>query len=158
MKRVMIAAFALLLLASVVEAQKLSGLNKLAVSVEDLPDVMVKAGFDKATIKAQVERRLALLGVEVVARKTGDSVVYVNLNAVEAGGCLAVTVSVEVLEPSFLYRDSDRVALAATWTERRLVLVEKLSEVRADLSELLDRLVGDYMKDNPRGKGKIRQN
>jgi hypothetical protein len=149
----------LLILASPALAQTdLSHLDKLAVTVEEWSPLFTSAGYNREAVRNQVERRLLLAGVPVVAHRVGISILYLNLSVTERHkGLYALSVRVELMEPVFAFRNKDKAIIGVTWSEDILTLTDDLGDARSSINILCDEFIAEYKRSNSR-RGEAREN
>jgi hypothetical protein len=133
-----------------VERQTLKGIKVISVQVEALRPEVESDGLTQAQIKADVERRLREVGIQVNDGATATLIV--NVNAVLVGqGAPVYAVSAQVdFEQDVVVRGLD--ATARTWSIGGIAAVGKanLPMVRDFVRGKVDKFIDAYFSVNPK--------
>ena len=136
----------------------LANLEGVHVVVEEFGPRAEEYGFTARVFQTEVELRLRQHGVSVLSfeefrRAEVGVYLYVNVNLVinEEFRFAAVHTQVELREDTLLLRSPTTCVYAATWNKGRVMLcgLNKLSETRQDVRDLVDMFINDYYSANP---------
>jgi hypothetical protein len=125
----------------------LAGITTLCVVIEDLPPGAVRLGLTKDTLQTDVELKLRLAGMRVIA--SNQEALYVNVNT--TADSAAVNASIEVLQPMALVR-APRIVLGAatTWSIGKLATFHTAGQVRDLVKDEVDTFLNDWLTVNPK--------
>jgi hypothetical protein len=134
--------------------QSLKGITNVAVTVEDLPAELQKAGLTKSQIQTDIEVKLRLAGIGTSSE--ASTLFAVEIQSMKPGDlpfrfCI-LWVGIE--QPARLTRDPNNVAMGITWHALSWALYgEKDANtpvLRNGIRDLVDRFVNDYLTVNPK--------
>jgi hypothetical protein len=146
------APFALLASRQTLNAQSqapdsLKGITSVSVLIEELPSGATKLGLMPSTIQTDVELKLRLAGMKVLAQSFIS--LYVSVNATPDGR--AENITVELLQPVTLNRDSSIVVWTAiTWIRQRVALLYNSQDIREAVKDEVDTFLNDWLSVNPK--------
>lgn len=145
------------------DRKSLRGLQGIVVVVEDLHPDAEQNGLTKSQVRTDVELKLRQAGIRVMGAEEsgqipGSPYLYVNINTMKndvlygAFSTYTFCLQVAVKQDVTLKRDSDLTVSATTWERQTLGTVEAndLPDVRKILGEVIDRLINDYLAENPK--------
>ena len=128
----------------------LTGLEAVSVTVENISDSEARrAGLTPERVKTDVELRLRQLGVPV--RDDASEYLYVNVNLIDTNeGLWAYSISVDLRQYAYLYRDLDIGAYGTTWSRGSIGTVgaRKLATIRDAVKDYVDAFANDYLAGN----------
>ena len=136
----------------------LKDLRAIDVLIESLPSEVEGDGLTAVQLQADVESRLRQAGIQVT--RDASEAFHVNVNAhrtttpgtTTPDGRYMYNIEVDVNQPVVVIR-TNALALAATWSRATLgtTLLSRLAEsVRADVDDVVDLFVEDYLSVNPK--------
>lgn len=163
MSRLILRTAMALLIAATLQAEggvtdaTLKGIRGVKVVV-DLNSDAEEAGLRKSDIQTDVELKLRLAGIKVLAqeewlKEPGSPLLAVNANLLQAGkempGLYAV--SVELLQGVTLVRDLS-MTMATTWRTEAAAIVGQNNPrpIRDTLGDQLDKFLNAYLSVNPK--------
>ena len=131
----------------------LKDISVLSAMVEDLPNSAKLLGLTQETIKTDVELKLRLAGIHVVAKEEseklrGSPVVYVNLNLTD--DARAANIDVEFQQNAVLDRNSMWTPRVTTWSKGIVVLSPTSQRIRDYVRDLIDKFLNDWLSVNPK--------
>jgi hypothetical protein len=136
----------------------LAEINTVSVFVQGLTEETEKAGLKAEWIKAEVQKRLEKLGIQVVPEEeatglAGSPVVYVNISAFkrERVADYVYHVDLGLLQQVSLVRDAQIRIMGITWRKGRLGYCRSRSlvkSVRETLAYLMEGFSEDYRQAN----------
>jgi len=140
--------------------QILTGVKSVAVMIEPTPSGE-GGGLATPQLKIAAELRLRQAGVTVVSSldESSQHFVYINVTVApvykgQSDSPLLYNLRVEFFQPVSAVINS-QVAVASVWKQGILGAIEKgqlQDRAKADLNELLDEFINDYLAANPGGK------
>ena len=139
----------------------LAELKAVYVFVQGLTEETIKRGLKAEQIKADVEKKLGQVGVEVVseqesANQPGSPTLYVNISAYkrERAPVYVYHIDVGLMQSVVLERDEQIRIMSITWMKGRLVgycpSKELVKSVNETIEYLMDRFIEDYKAANPK--------
>jgi len=132
----------------------LKGISALAVLVERLPDGAKVLGLTKETIQTDVEQKLRLGGVRVVAaeeaqRLPGGPHLYVNVNLTNDGR--VAKIDVELDQDITLVRNDQSVPAVATWKRGGLIAPNSSAQqIRDVIKAIVNQFLNAWRSVNPK--------
>jgi hypothetical protein len=137
--------------------KSLKGLPGVYGVVEELADPVTQDGLNKQDIQTDVELKLRLAGVKVLTEKEhlaipGMPDLYVRVTPLFRDNLYAFWIEVDLEQNILLQRDQTIVVGATTWSEARIGMIGKnrLSEIRNDIKDLIDKFLNAYFSVNPK--------
>lgn len=137
----------------------LAQIKQVSVFVQGLTRETNKAGLRPERIKADLQKQLAKLGIEVVSQEdaahlAGSPVMYVNISAFkrERVADYVYHVDVGLLQQVSLVRDAQIRIMSITWRKGRLGYCPSrtlVKSVRETVGYLIDGFGDDYRQANP---------
>lgn len=135
----------------------LIGLQRVGVLVDSVGPNIAEKGINVSQIKTDVELKLRTVGIEVFSNKDellsekGHPFIYVNINCLpEIGSDLyAYSARVELVQGAFLERNNLILAPTTTWSSSYLGIM-KISGIRNNINNLMDRFLNAYLSANPK--------
>lgn len=138
----------------------LTQIKQVSVFVQGLTEETRKAGLRPERIKADLQKQLAKLGIEVVSQEdtatlAGSPVIYVNISAFkrERVADYVYHVDVGLLQQVSLVRDAQIRIMSITWRKGRLGYCPSrtlVKSVRETVAYLMDGFGEDYRQANPK--------
>lgn len=138
----------------------LAQIKQVGIFVQGLTEETKKAGLRAERIKADLQKQLAKLGIEVVSQEdaatlAGSPVMYVNISAFkrERVADYVYHVDVGLLQQVSLVRDAQIRIMSITWRKGRLGYCPSrtlVKSVRETVAYLMDGFGDDYRQANPK--------
>ncbi len=141
-------------------SETLAGLDGVHIVVEDVDVDLEREGITSAVLEEIVEEMLARAGIRIFSGAElvdvpGQPLLYLQVGADRhRGGALAYIVRIELCQWVALARDSDREAMAVTWTIAGVWAAdpEELVEgVLESVREGVERFVTAFLAANAKG-------
>jgi len=134
----------------------LSGLRGVAVVIAPIEPEFEQRGMAVSTLQTDVELKLRQAGIRVVGSKEnhtlpGAPYLYVSVNMLRGPeGIVAYGIQVDLKQLVRLERDPTQQTIAPTWSEGAVgtVGISKLSTVRGDVRDLVDKFINAYLAAN----------
>jgi hypothetical protein len=152
--------------ASIEELARLSGqvpftgLIGVYVLITDMDPEAEKDGLAKSTIRTDVELRLRQAGIRVLNSSEwlatpGSPDLFLRLSTLKPkeGPLYAFGIQLGLVQRVRLARDPNITVMAVTWeaTGRYgTIATERLSELRAEVRDMVDEFINNYMAANPK--------
>lgn len=130
------------------EDMSLKGIRGVMVVVEDLSEGTLKLGLTKEAIRTDVELKLRLAGIRILAANPGEPYLYINVNVLPSGA--VANVSVALTQPVKLIRDPGIEVLADTWGHEILITHPTTREIRSATKDLVDQFLNAWLSVNPK--------
>lgn len=130
----------------------LKGIMAVRVLVEDLDDDATKTGLTKEAIQTDVELKLRLAGMRVVAQDEdltlpGAPYLYVAVNVLPLqAACITVALHQSVL----LQRNGEFTAGVATWDLTGVMSNPNAQSIRNAIKDYVDRFLNAWLSVNPK--------
>ncbi len=137
----------------------LRGLKGVYVLVENLLSDIEADGLHKADIQTDVEWKLRLAGIKVLAKEEqleepGSPYLYINVNSKKLDvGLYAFSISIRLKQKVFLARNlKPNVYFATTWNMDLVGTVgeQKVDNIRNFVKDNVDDFINDYLSVNPK--------
>jgi len=137
----------------------LAGLQGVYVAVEEFPPGSERYGLTQKALQTDVELRLRQNDVQVISFEEFmkiKSLPYLHVSVTplinEKFDLAAVSILIELNELAFLVRSPTTCVRCTTWRENSVWLVglNRLSEVRDKVEDLVDVFINDYLAANPK--------
>jgi hypothetical protein len=138
-----------------VKQRALGGLKGMGVMVEDMRPEAERLGLTRNQIQTDVELRLRKAGVRVLTEKEKDETpgmpyLYVNVNTMFDSASCVFSITVELSEWVTLARGFKTSGRIWQSSSVGIVGINKLSQIRVSVGELVDKFINDYLAANPK--------
>ena len=133
-------------------ASNLTGITQIGVTIEDLDSEAEKAGLHGSDIQRDVELKLRMAGIKVVA---GSPLpwLYVRVTVVlNPDGHAAASIEEQFNDSALLSRNGSGASVI-TWSKCNVYLggVQRLpNDVRSAVKDLVDAFINDWLSVNPK--------
>ncbi len=135
------------------QESSLKGISALFVDVEYLPVSAKPLGLTKETIQTDVELKLRLAGMRVVAlgegvKLPGSPYLYVNVNL--TADARAGSVNIDLEQDALLQRNGEFATAVTTWHTGALMTNPTAQDIRAEVKDVVDKFLNDWLSVNPK--------
>ena len=138
------------------ENDTLKGISGMWVLVEGFGEDDKRAGFNEQTFQTDVELKLRLAGIKVLAKKEwfdepGAPFLYLNVNPLhdQQGEHAAYSIDLALKQEVCLVRNPGRCVLAPTWSVGAVGRGD-LQHVRDSAKDLVDQFINAWLSVNPK--------
>jgi hypothetical protein len=134
-------------------AESLKGISAVTVLVEDLSDSAKLLGLTADTLRTDVELKLRLAGMRVMANEealklTDVPALYVRVTVLPGG--VAAGIDVQLGQNALLRRNGQLVYDATTWERTGVVANATLQFIRDRLKDQVDDFLNAWLSVNPK--------
>jgi hypothetical protein len=138
---------------SEISRRSLQGISAVSVDVEDLSDGAKALGLSEEAIRTDVELKLRLAGIRVVAveedvKVPGMPTLYVNPQVLSNAKALSITV--ELQQNVLLERNGQRAVNVTTWEVGGVGMNPTAQSIRDNIKDFVDQFLNAWLSVNPK--------